>query len=114
MHHFHYVGGKLFCEKISVESLAKKFGTPLYIHSQCTLTDRFLQLDEQLALPLGAGTRPGRVDRDNLSHFRKGAVGEWIDFYTTETHDWFNEEAEPVLSLSGYGRGKSDSATHGG
>lgn len=49
MHHFHYTGGKLFCEKLSVESLAKKFGTPLYIHSQRTLTDRFLQLDAALA-----------------------------------------------------------------
>ncbi|MEO5802602.1 MAG: diaminopimelate decarboxylase, partial [Verrucomicrobiota bacterium] len=49
MHHFHYVGGKLFCEKLSVESLAQKFGTPLYIHSQRTLTDRFLQLDAALA-----------------------------------------------------------------
>jgi diaminopimelate decarboxylase len=49
MHHFHYNGGKLFCEKLSVESLAKKFGTPLYIHSQRTLTDRFQQLDAALA-----------------------------------------------------------------
>src|SRR6476661_10594185 len=49
MHHFHYVGGKLFCEKLSVESLAKKFGTPLYIHSQRTLVDHFQRLDQALA-----------------------------------------------------------------
>ena len=49
MHHFHYVGGKLFCEKLSVESLAKKFGTPLYIHSQRTLVDHFQRLDPALA-----------------------------------------------------------------
>ncbi len=49
MHHFQYVGGKLFCEKVSVESLAKKFGTPLYIYSQQTLTDHFARLDSALA-----------------------------------------------------------------
>ena len=48
MHHFRYVGGKLFCEEVSVESLAKKFGTPLYIYSQQTLTDHFRRLDSAL------------------------------------------------------------------
>jgi diaminopimelate decarboxylase len=49
MHHFQYIGGKLFCEKISVESLVKKFGTPLYVYSQQTLTDHFNRLDSALA-----------------------------------------------------------------
>ena len=48
MHHFRYVDGKLFCEGVSVESLAKKFGTPLYIYSQQTLTDHFRRLDVAL------------------------------------------------------------------
>ena len=49
MHHFHYRGGKLFCENIAIESLVKKFGTPLYIYSQQTLTDHFQKLDAALA-----------------------------------------------------------------
>jgi diaminopimelate decarboxylase len=49
MHHFHYKQGKLFCENVSIESLAKKFGTPLYIYSQRTLEDHFSRLDEALA-----------------------------------------------------------------
>lgn len=49
MHHFQYVGGKLFCERVSVESLVKKFGTPLYVYSQRTLTDHFNRLDSALA-----------------------------------------------------------------
>ena len=49
MHDFHYVGDKLFCENVSVESLAKKFGTPLYIYSQRTLTNHFQKLDSALA-----------------------------------------------------------------
>jgi diaminopimelate decarboxylase len=49
MHHFHYVGKRLFCEGVSVESLARKFGTPLYIYSQRTLTEHFHKLDVALA-----------------------------------------------------------------
>lgn len=49
MHDFHYDGGKLLCEKVSVESLARKFGTPLYIYSHRTLTGHFQKLTEALA-----------------------------------------------------------------
>jgi diaminopimelate decarboxylase len=49
MHYFRYVGGKLFCEDVAVDSLAEKFGTPLYIYSQRTLTDHFRKLDSALA-----------------------------------------------------------------
>ena len=49
MHDFRYVGNKLFCEGVSVESLAKKYGTPLYVYSQATLTRRFQQLDQAMA-----------------------------------------------------------------
>jgi diaminopimelate decarboxylase len=49
MHDFRYVGKKLFCEGVAVETLAKKFGTPLYVYSQHTLTDHFQKLDCALA-----------------------------------------------------------------
>src|SRR5256885_14239902 len=49
MHGFHYVGKKLYCEGVAIESLAKKFGTPLYVYSQGTLTDHFQKLDRALA-----------------------------------------------------------------
>jgi diaminopimelate decarboxylase len=49
MHDFRYVGNKLFCERVAVASLAKKFGTPLYVYSQHTLTDHFQKLDNALA-----------------------------------------------------------------
>ena len=45
MHDFRYVGKKLFCERVAVESLVKKHGSPLYIYSQRTLTDHFQKLD---------------------------------------------------------------------
>ncbi|HXR05496.1 MAG TPA: diaminopimelate decarboxylase [Verrucomicrobiae bacterium] len=49
MHHFRYVGNRLFCEGVAVESLARQFGTPLYVYSQRTLTDHFRKLDRALA-----------------------------------------------------------------
>src|SRR3954467_2589032 len=49
MHGFHYRGKKLYCEGVAIESLAKKFGTPLYVYSQGTLTDHFQKLDRTLA-----------------------------------------------------------------
>jgi diaminopimelate decarboxylase len=49
MHDFRYVGKKMFCEGVALETLAKKYGTPLYIYSQRTLTNHFRKLDQALA-----------------------------------------------------------------
>ena len=49
MHDFRYVRGKLYCEGGSVEALAKKHGTPLYVYSSKTLTDHFTKLNDALA-----------------------------------------------------------------
>jgi diaminopimelate decarboxylase len=48
MHQFRYVGNKLSCEGVSLESLVKKFGTPLYVYSQATLEHHFQALDHAL------------------------------------------------------------------
>jgi diaminopimelate decarboxylase len=48
MHDFRYSGKNLFCEGVSVAALAKKYGTPLYVYSQHTLTDHFRKLDQAL------------------------------------------------------------------
>jgi diaminopimelate decarboxylase len=49
MHDFHYVGNQLRCEGVSVGALARRFGTPLYVYSEHTLTERFRELDGALA-----------------------------------------------------------------
>jgi len=49
MHDFRYVGKRLFCEGVAVETLAEKFGTPLYVYSQRTLTDHFQRLDRAMS-----------------------------------------------------------------
>jgi len=46
MHEFKYKNNRLYCENIDVESLAKKFGTPLYVYSYATLVDHFLKLQD--------------------------------------------------------------------
>jgi diaminopimelate decarboxylase len=49
MHDFHFAGNKLCCEGVALETLAEKFGTPLYVYSQHTLTDHFQKLDAAMA-----------------------------------------------------------------
>jgi diaminopimelate decarboxylase len=44
MHDFKYKKNKLYCENMSVEGLAKKFGTPLYVYSYHTLVEHYLKL----------------------------------------------------------------------
>jgi diaminopimelate decarboxylase len=49
MHDFHYVGSKLYCDRMSVDGLVRRFGTPLYVYSQRTLTEHFQKLQTALA-----------------------------------------------------------------
>ena len=49
MHDFHYVGNKLYCEGVPLDTLVRKFGTPLYVYSQHTLADHFGKLDRAMA-----------------------------------------------------------------
>src|SRR5690349_7990072 len=49
MHDFYYRGRKLYCEDVPIERLVKRFGTPLYVYSQRTLTNHFQKLDRALA-----------------------------------------------------------------
>jgi diaminopimelate decarboxylase len=49
MHDFRYVGNKLYCEGVAVETLARKYGTPLFVYSQHTLSEHFRRLDRAMA-----------------------------------------------------------------
>src|ERR1700722_5478605 len=49
MHQFRYVGNRLFCEGVAIDSLVEKFGTPLYVYSQGTLTAHFEKLDAAMS-----------------------------------------------------------------
>jgi len=49
MHDFSYIGNKLSCERVAIESLVKKHGTPLYVYSKRTLTSHYEKLQQGLA-----------------------------------------------------------------
>ncbi|MDD5044906.1 MAG: diaminopimelate decarboxylase [Candidatus Omnitrophica bacterium] len=44
MHEFKYLNNHLYCERVKVEDVARKHGTPLYLYSYHTLMDHFLKL----------------------------------------------------------------------
>jgi len=48
MHHVHYAGNRLCCERLAIEALARRFGTPLYGYSQRTLTQNYQDLDKAM------------------------------------------------------------------
>ena len=48
MHHFHYKGGKLYAEGVSLDALAEEYGTPLYVYSGQTVLEHYRRLDESL------------------------------------------------------------------
>ncbi len=49
MHSFAYRGSQLACEGVSIATLVKEHGTPLYVYSEATLTDHFTKLDRSFA-----------------------------------------------------------------
>jgi diaminopimelate decarboxylase len=49
MHDFHYVKQRLHCEGVALDALVERFGTPLYVYSQKTLTEHYEKLDRAMA-----------------------------------------------------------------
>jgi diaminopimelate decarboxylase len=49
MDHFNYLNGELHAERISVEQLARDFGTPCYVYSRNTLIDHLTRLRQAFA-----------------------------------------------------------------
>lgn len=48
MHHFSYRDGRLCCDGVSLDSLADKHGTPLYVYSAATMRENFRRLARSL------------------------------------------------------------------
>lgn len=49
MHQFHYIGAKLHCESVDLESVAQLHGTPTYVYSAGTITDNYRRLAASLS-----------------------------------------------------------------
>ncbi len=45
MHHFHYEGDELYCERVPVREIARAVGTPCYVYSSATLQHHFTVFD---------------------------------------------------------------------
>ena len=58
---FQYHQGELFCDDLSLASLAERFGTPAYIYSQSTILHNYERLRGMLAHAEAAG-----IPRRNL------------------------------------------------
>lgn len=48
MHHFSYRDGRLCCDGLSLDSLAERHGTPLYVYSAATMRENFRRLAKAL------------------------------------------------------------------
>ncbi len=48
MNYFDYKNGQLFCEDVSIEKLAKKYGTPLFVYSKNFFAEQFKTLNSAL------------------------------------------------------------------
>jgi diaminopimelate decarboxylase len=46
MHDFNYRRNNLYCESVSIEELAGKYGTPLYVYSRTTLISHYRKIKE--------------------------------------------------------------------
>ena len=50
MHDFNYKHNNLYCESVSVEELARKYGTPLYVYSRNTIINHYRKIKEAFSL----------------------------------------------------------------
>jgi len=74
----------------------------LETESVCNEIFRFLDLDPSVAAPIEGDAAPG-FDRERPDEFRrKGIVGDWRNYFTETSRDWFVEEAGDELVRQGY------------
>ena len=45
---FYYNQGRFMCEQVALESIAERFGTPVYIYSRATILDNFHRIEQGL------------------------------------------------------------------
>ena len=63
---------------------------------------RFLGLDPNEASPINKLTLPGFKTENFNSHYRKGIIGDWKKYFTSDVATWFHEEAGQSLAEFSY------------
>lgn len=69
------------------------------IRSRCY---EFLELDPNNASSLSRLTQPGFAKEQPDKFFRKGAVGDWTNYFSDEIAAWFDEASGGLLDELGY------------
>lgn len=62
----------------------------------------FLGADPKLAPAIEGELKPGFTDERPDQFFRKGKIGDWKNYFTEETVDWFKEVGGEELIRQGY------------
>ena len=55
MNHFHYQNQQLMCEQVSLDAIAKQYGTPAYVYSRAAFTQHYGEYRDAL------GDHPGMI-----------------------------------------------------
>jgi hypothetical protein len=63
---------------------------------------QFLGVDPELAPPLSGKLLPGFEQERPNEFFRKGAIGDWRNYFDEQSKTWFLEEAQAELKTQGY------------
>lgn len=65
----------------------------------------FLGVDPHLAPPLSGSLLPGFEQERPSQFFRKGAIGDWKNYFDDNARDWFKDEVLGELRTQGYETG---------
>ncbi len=63
---------------------------------------KFLGVKPRLAVKIEGQLKPGFSEERPNEFFRKGAVGDWKNYFTNEVKNWFRDEAGAELERQGY------------
>lgn len=63
---------------------------------------QFLEVDPELAPPLSGKLLPGFEQERPNEFYRKGAIGDWQNYFDQQAKQWFKEEARDELKTQGY------------
>lgn len=63
---------------------------------------QFLGVDASRAIPIANELQPGFADERPDRFFRKGKVGDWKNYFTDQTREWFKQVGGEELILQGY------------
>ena len=63
---------------------------------------KFLKVKPRLAAKIEGHLKPGFSEERPGEFLRKGAVGDWENYFTDDAKTWFKEEAGSELIQQGY------------